>query len=69
MIKERDWKKRTAEICVFIVTMLVHIYFVFQISAPQYVDEYRTFLTGEFLAGRDNLSLLHAFEEANMYYG
>lgn len=69
MIKERDWKKRIAEICVFIVTLLVHIYFVFQMSAPQYVDEYRTFFTGEFLAGRDNLSLLHTFEVANIYYG
>lgn len=71
MTKEYIEKKYIliAEICVFVLTFAVHVFFVSQMSAPQYVDEYRTFLTGEFLAGRDDLSLLHTFEESNMYYG
>lgn len=62
-------KKGISEVIVFIVTFFVHLFFVFQMEAPQYVDEYRTFLTGEFLAGADNLSLLHTYEKQNMYYG
>lgn len=58
-----------AEISVFLATFLVHIFFIRWIQAPQYVDEYRTFLTGDFLSGKYDLSLLHMFEEQNIYYG
>ena len=73
MSEEKDKKKDLSiiyiETGIFVLTFLVHILFILKIQAPQYVDEYRTFLTGEFLAGRYDLSLLHAYEETNMYYG
>lgn len=69
MLKKKRFRLFCVEISVFALTFLIHIFFIRNIHAPQYVDEYRTFLTGEFLAGRYDLSLLHAYEEANMYYG
>lgn len=69
MLKRENFRPFYVEISVFVITFLIHIIFISRIGAPQFVDEYRTFLTGEFLAGRYDLSLLHAYEEANMYYG
>lgn len=67
--KKRDFSIIYMETGIFVLTFLVHMFFILKLWAPQYVDEYRTFLTGEFLAGRYDLSLLHAYEEANLYYG
>lgn len=58
-----------AEIFVFLITFFVHIFFIMWINAPQFVDEYRTFLTGCFLSWKYDLSLLHMFEEMTVYYG
>lgn len=69
VLKRENLKPLYIEISVFMITFLIHIFFICGMRAPQYVDEYRTFLTGEFLTGRYDLSLLHAYEEANMYYG
>ena len=69
ILKKKGLQLCYTEISVFVLTFLIHVFFMWRIGAPQFVDEYRTFLTGEFLAGRYDLSLLHAYEEANIYYG
>lgn len=69
ILKKKGFQLRYTEIGIFAITFLIHVIFIWRIGAPQYVDEYRTFLTGEFLAGKQDLSLLHAYEEGNIYYG
>lgn len=69
ILKKKGVQSYYTDISVFMITFLIHLFFMWRMGAPQFVDEYRTFLTGEFLAGRYDLSLLHAYEEANIYYG
>lgn len=63
------YKLPKTELCVFMMTFLLHLYWIFQLKGPQYADEYRTFLTGAFLSGKYDLSLLHSMNVADYYYG
>ena len=58
-------------IFLFLTTFAIHMIYLnkLNLDAPMYVDEYRTFLTGAFLSGRYDLSLLHAYESSSYYYG